>query len=202
MAINTLEEKILAVPTVPIWRLSVEQYHKMAQVGILTDDDPVELLEGLLVIKMTKNRAHSMSTRKTRETLAEALPSGWHVDSQEPITTAHSEPEPDVFVVRGKPEDYPDRHPYPEDIALIIEVSDTTLQRDRTLKLRIYAQARIPLYWILNLQERQLEAHTDPHGSGDKADYHQPSIYRETDAVPLVIEGQEVARLAVRDLLP
>jgi hypothetical protein len=190
-----------AVPTYPIWHLSVEQYHEMARVGILTDDDAVELLERWLITKMTKNRAHSLLTRKTREVLAYTVPQGWYVDSQEPITTNDSEPELDVLVIRGAPEDYPDRQPYPHEVALVVEVSDTTLQRDRTLKQRIYAAARIAVYWILNLQDQQLEVYTDPHGTGETTEYRQRVTYRPADTVPVMIAGQDVGRLAVRTLL-
>ncbi len=194
----TLDQS-LAVPDYPIWRLSVEQYHVMIDSGILTDDDPVELLEGWLVTKMPKTPRHTFSTQLTREALARIVPSGWHVSDQEPITTVGSEPEPDVVVVRGSLRDYADRHPSPQDIALVVEVADATLQRDRTLKLRVYASAGITAYWILNLPERQLEAYSQP---SEEAAYRQRRVYRESEAVPVVIGGQEVGRIVVGDMLP
>ncbi len=191
-------EKSLVVPDDPIYRLTVEQYHDMIQAGILTEDDPVELLEGWLITKMPKNRPHSLSTRATRETLARIIPSGWYVDSQEPITTADSEPEPDVLVVRGDPNDYLEGQPSPDDIALVVEVADATLQRHRTLKRRVYASARIAVYWILNLPERQVEVYSDP----DEATYRQQRTYAATEALPVVIGGQEVGQVAVGELMP
>lgn len=89
------------VPTLPIWQLSVEQYHQMIQTGILTEDDPIELLEGWLVPKMPKNPPHRISTALVREALTRLLPVGFFVDSQEPLTTDDSEPEPDAMVVQG-----------------------------------------------------------------------------------------------------
>jgi Uma2 family endonuclease len=192
-------DQTLAVPDYPIWRFTVEQYHEMIRAGFLTEDDPVELLEGWLVTKMPKTTRHTYSTQQTRDVLAEIVPSGWHVTDQEPITMADSEPEPDVLVVRGSLRDYPEHHPSPSDIALVVEVADATLQRDRTLKLRVYASAGIVVYWILNLVERQLEVYSDPSEQGE---YRQRVIYRESDAVPVVIGGQEVGRIAVRDVLP
>ena len=150
-------EQSAAVPTDLIWRLSVNQYHQMVCAGILTEEDPVELLAGWLVPKMPKNPPHRVATRLLRQALERVVPAGWYVDSQEPITTADSEPEPDVVVVRGETRQYLDRHPGPQDVALIIEVADTTLQRDRVLKQRIYAAAGIPVYWIVNLLDNQLE---------------------------------------------
>jgi len=201
MAVTPPLEKSLAVPDDPIYRLTVEQYHEMIESGILTEDDPVELLEGWLVTKMPKNRRHSLSTRFTREALESIIPQGWYVDSQEPITTLDSEPEPDVIVVRGNPRDYAERHPAPADVALVVEVADATLRRDRTLKLRIYASAGIPVYWILNLPDQQLETYGNPTGEGARAHYTQQAIYRMTDTVPVVIDGQEVGQLAVQALI-
>lgn len=116
-----------AVPDDTIWRLTVEQYHRMISAGILTDDDPVELLEGWLVFKMPKNPQHRLATQLTREALTRLIPAGWFVDTQEPITTYDSEPEPDVMIVRGQPRDYANRHPVPAEIALVVEVADATL---------------------------------------------------------------------------
>jgi Uma2 family endonuclease len=190
------------VPTEPIFRLSVEQYHEMIRAGILVDGDPVELLEGWLVQKMTKNPGHRLATYLTREALTRVVPSSYYVDSQEPVTTSDSEPEPDTAVVRGKPRDYPDRHPGPRDVALLVEVADSSLRRDSTLKKRIYARAEVPVYWIVNLIERRIEVYTNPSGAGEHPDYQQRQDYGENDEVPVVLDGKEVGRIRVRDLLP
>lgn len=194
--------KSAAVPIELIWRLSVDQYHEMVRAGILTDDDPVELLEGWLVTRMPKNPAHRVTTRLTQRALERIVPAGWYVDTQEPITTDDSEPEPDVVVVRGDTRQYLDRHPGPQDVALVVEVADTTLQRDRTLKKRIYAFAAIPVYWIVNLSENQFEVYTDPSGPAESPDYRGRRDYGPSDEVPVIIEGREVGRLAVQELLP
>lgn len=191
-----------AVPSELIFQLSIDQYHRMIRAGILTDDDPIELLDGWLVYKMPKNRQHTISTRHTRDLIEQLLPPGWYVDSQEPITTEESEPEPDVCVIRGALEDYPDRHPGPEDIALLVEVADTTLDRDRGFKKRLYAQAGIPIYWIVNLQDRQVEVYTQPSGPSRLPDYHQRQDYDPSQLVPLAIDGREVGQLAAGDVLP
>lgn len=191
-----------AVPSEPIWRLSVEQYHAMIQAGILTDDDPVELLEGWLVFKMPKNPRHRATTRIIREALENLLPNGWYVDTQEPITTTDSEPEPDFVIVRGNTRQYLDRHPGPEDIALVIEVSDATLQSDRTSKMRTYARANISTYWIVNLVESQIEVYTEPSGPVKHPNYAQRKDYRLPDAIPLTLEDVEIDRLPLQELLP
>lgn len=181
-----------------IWRLSVEQYHKMILADILTEDDPVELLEGMLVTKMPKNPPHSFVTQLIRDVLAKILSSGWCVSAQEPITLSDSEPEPDVSVARGERRQYTNRHPGAEDTALVIEVADSSLSRDRKLKKRIYAEAGIPVYWIVNLTKRRVESYTDPSGP----EYQRRQDYDADAEVPVVIDGQELARIAVQDLLP
>lgn len=193
---------VVTVPAEPIWRLSIEQYHEMINKGILNDDDPVELLEGLLIPKMPKKPPHSLTTELTRDAFARLLPPGWHVRGQEPITTEDSEPEPDASVIRGERRDYFDRHPGPDDIAIVIEVSDTTLQRDRGLKKRIYARAGIPVYLIINLPESQIEVYTEPAGEAEEPDYQQRQDYLSTDEIPIIIEGREIGRLAAREILP
>jgi hypothetical protein len=75
----------LAVPTEPVWRFSVPQYHQMIRLGILTEDDPVELLEGWIIHKMPKNPPHRAATKLTRNALEEIVPEGWYVDAQEPL---------------------------------------------------------------------------------------------------------------------
>lgn len=194
--------QVAAVPNDYIWRLSVEQYHEMIRAGILTDDDPVELLEGWLVVKMPKNPPHRLATQLTRAALERLLPAGWFVDAQEPITTETSEPEPDVMLVRGDPRQYGDRHPGAQDLALVVEVAETSLTRDRGMKKRLYARTKIPVYWIVNLVDGWIEVYTDPTGPAAEPDYRQHRDYGPADELPVVIEGKEVGRLAVRDLLP
>lgn len=186
----------------PIWPLSVGQYHGMINAGILTEDDPVELLEGLLIPKMPIKPPHSLTMELTRETLTRLIPPGWYVNGQQPVTTEDSEPEPDVAVIRGARRDYSERHPGPDEVVLVIEVSDATLRRDRGLKKRIYARAGIQVYWIINLPENRIEVYTEPTGKAEEPDYQQCQVYFPDDEVPVVIERREVGRLLARDVLP
>ena len=185
-----------------IWRLSVEQYHEMIRGGILTSDDPVELLEGWLIYKMPKNPRHSVTTQLSRRALEAVVPAGWYVNTQEPITLGDSEPEPDVMVVRGETQHYLDHHPSPRELALVVEVAETSLERDRGVKKRLYARAGIAVYWIVNLRERVIEVYSDPSGSADEPDYRPHRDYGLGDSVPVVIEGRELGRVVVRELLP
>jgi len=190
------------IPTEPIGRLSVDHYHAMIQAGILTDDDPIELLEGWLVVKMSKNPPHRVVTRLIRQALERLIAEGWYVDSQEPITTLDSEPEPDVTVVRGDTLDYLDRHPNPEEVALVVEVAEATLKRDRSTKKRVYARAGIAVYWLINLVNQQIEVYTQPTQSGKQPDYKQHHLYYPGDMLPVILNGTEIGQIAVRELLP
>lgn len=191
-----------ALPPEPVFRFSVEQYHEMIRAGILKDGDPVELLEGWLILKMSKNPPHRLATGLATEALRAITPAGWYVDAQEPITTSDSEPEPDLQIVRGERRRYSDRHPGPQDVAVVVEVADTTLNRDRTIKKRLYAAAGVPVYWILNLIDKNLEVYTDPSGPAEEPDYREHRDYGAGDLVPLSLDGREVGRVAVREILP
>ncbi len=191
-----------AIPSVPVWRFSVAQYHEILRAGILTENDPVELLDGWLVSKMVKNPLHRAATRLVRAALEGVAPQGWYVDSQEPITLSASEPEPDVAVIRGHTRQYLDRHPGPRDVGLVVEIADASLSRDQVLKKSLYAQAGIPVYWIVNLVERCVEVYTDPSAQERDSDYRTRRDYVSSDEIPVVLETREIARVPVRDLLP
>jgi Uma2 family endonuclease len=204
MPISSAIEPVMlaAMPPEPVCRLTPWQYHEMIAAGILTEGDPVELLEGWLVPKMVKNPPHSTARHLTTKALEQLLPSGWHVRSQEPLTLGDSEPEPDVAVVRGDPKQYERSHPGSGDVALVVEVADASLARDRSIKKQVYARAGIPVYWIVNLSERQIEAYSDPSGAGEAPEYRQRTDYAAGAEVPLVIQGRPAGHISVAALLP
>lgn len=175
------------------YRLSVDQYEDMIRKGVFSKRDRLELIEGQLVEKMTKNPPHSVTVSLCLDVIGPALPAGWQIRIEQPvrIPTRRSEPEPDVSVVRGKRADWLQAHPGPGAIALVVEVADSSLEEDRALA-PTYINGGIPVYWIVNIRGRQLEVYT---AAGRV-------ILGETDTVDLVIDGQAVARIAVVDLLP
>lgn len=195
-------DRIPDSPFEPIRRLTVDQYDRMAAAGILTPDDRVELLEGWLVEKMTKNPPHRVATRRTRVAFERIVPQGWYVDTQEPIVTADSEPEPDVAVIRGRTEDYPDRNPSAGDVGLVVEIADSSLRRDRVLKARVYARAGIATYWILDLERRQIEVYEQASGPSDDPRYGKVTTYGSSDDVSVSLDGRVIGTLRVADLLP
>jgi Uma2 family endonuclease len=185
-------------PGIPLFRISVARYHAMRDAGILDEDDRVELLDGLIVPKMTKHPPHRLCTRLERGVLEANVPAGYYVDSQEPITTDDSEPEPDVCVVRGAPRDYQDRHPGPADVPLVVEVADESLRRDRGIKLALYARARIAEHWIVDLEARTVEVYTEPAGDG----FARRVDHADAGDLPLAIDGRPLGRIPVKSLLP
>ena len=189
-------------PYEPIYRLTPEQFRRMGEAGILTPDDRVELLEGRVVEKMTKNPPHRIATRKVRVWLETVVPLGWYVDSQEPIVTSDSEPEPDVAVIRGRSEDYADANPGCEHVGLVVEIADVTLLRDRLLKGRLYARARIPTYWLVNLVDRQLEIFEEPASPESGPCYLRHTVFTPDQQVGISLDGKHLGQVRVADLLP
>lgn len=187
----------------PLFPLTVKQYHELIRAGILSEADPVELLEGILVYKMPKNPPHRVCTGKVRRAIEPLLPFGFHYEPHDAVTLPDGEPEPDGAVIRGQIDDYAARHPGPDDVPLIIEVADSSLDRDRGIKLRSYARAGIVEYWIVNLIDRQVEVYTNPdaQAAGGPA-YRQNAIYTSSGSVPLVIAGTRLADLRVSAMLP
>jgi Uma2 family endonuclease len=187
-----------APPPRSIYRLTVDQYEAMVSSGVFAERDRLHLIDGILVAKMTKKPSHVIACEKTHAALHGVVGAGWRVMSQAPVRLSeHSEPEPDVALARGTADDYADRHPGPADVPLIVEVADSSLRADRELD-RIYGAAGVAVYWIVNLVDRQVEVYTGPRPDG----YAFRTIYRPGQAIPVVLDGVEVGRVPVDDLLP
>jgi Uma2 family endonuclease len=194
---SALLTPLFQIPPLPVRRFSVTEYDQMFATGILTEEDRVELLDGWITPKMTRNPPHDATLVIVEQVLSASLPPGWHLRSQKAATLPTSAPEPDVAIVVGVARDYRNRHPVPADIGLIVEVSDSTLDSDCNVKGPIYARAGIPTYWIVNLVDQVIEVRTLP---GPGASQHRQD-YTLTDDVPLVLAGQLAAQIPVVDLL-
>jgi Uma2 family endonuclease len=190
------------VPTMPVYRFTVDQYLALTEAGILSSDDRVELLDGWIVPKMTKNPPHVVAARYLFDILSRLTPAGWFVSKEDPVVIGGSVPEPDIAVIRGASRDYKDRHPGAEHVGLIVEVAASSLPRDRGKKLRDYAAAGVPLYWLVNLADSVMEVYSDPKREGASSAYDHLETYGPDAEVPVVLDGREVGRIAVRDILP
>lgn len=152
--------------TITIAKWTIEQYHELVNTGIL-DDRRVELLDGDIVEMAPEGMPHAVYCGRTVEYLRELLRDRAKVRETHPITLPNnSEPEPDVAIVRSPDTQYLAHHPYPEDIFWLIEYSDTTLAKDIKAKQRIYAQAGILEYWVVNLQASELIVFRDAGNNG------------------------------------
>jgi Uma2 family endonuclease len=150
-------------------RFTVAQYEEMVDAGILTENDHVELVRGEVVEKMPIGPAHSACVKRLNRLFQQRIGTAAIVAVQDPIRTSDSEPEPDLALLRPRDDFYSEATPGIDDVLLVVEVSDSTLENDRTLKCEIYAEAGIPEYWIVNLVENCLEVHRDPLPSGSYA---------------------------------
>jgi Putative restriction endonuclease len=128
---------------------SVSKYQKMIEVGILTKDDKVELLEEHIVLKFSRTPLHDGTLQLAHKTLDELIPNGWLLRNQATVALEDSQPEPDLSVVRGDLRTFLSRHAGPAETGLLIEVADLSLLRDQRDKMRIYARANVPVYWII-----------------------------------------------------
>jgi len=182
------------------YRLTVAQYHEMIENSILGEGEKVELLDGILVKMMSRNHDHDYGIQALLQLLFKALPDAWGIRPQCAITLAASEPEPDYAVVRGPATNYRTHHPTPGEIGLVIEVADSSLRRDQRLKAAIYAEAGLPVYWIVNLADRVVEVYTRPNAAERR--YEDRADIPVGETIPLVLDGAEVARLPVGEFMP
>lgn len=195
-------EALPRLPDLPLRRFSVEEYRRMGEAGVLTEDDRVELLEGWIVHKMVHNPRHDATVDRIDEVVRKLLPEGWRIRIQSAIMTGDSEPEPDIAIVAGQAATYASRHPGPSDIALVIEVVDSSVKQDRETKGRLYARGGIRCYWIVSLPNSAVEVHEDPSGPGPDPAYRTQRVYVVTDSVPLSLAGKEIGPIPVASLFP
>lgn len=195
----TAQAEIITGPKVHKW--TREEYYKMTDAGLF-NGKRVELIEGEVFEMFTLYSPHATSVTLAYELMREVFGKGWVVRIQLPITISDiSEPEPDVAVVAGKARDYKDAHP--STAALVIEIADSSLSHDRDYKTSLYAKAGIADYWIVNLQDRQVEVYRRPMVDANAQfgfGYADKMIFKEGDSVKPLAKPK--TSIAVADLLP
>ena len=155
------------MPVLTEHRFSVKAYYRMAETGILPPDARVELLDGRIIDMSPIGPAHGGTVKRLSRIFNTKANGRWLVSTQDPVRLDdHSEPEPDVALLKPAPDDYKRRHPLPDDVFLLVEISDTTLEYDREVKLPAYGQAGVAEVWIVNLNEAAIEVYRDPHFTG------------------------------------
>jgi Uma2 family endonuclease len=167
---------------------TVDEYHRMADAGIFTEDDRVELIGGEIVRMSPIGPRHAGTVMKLVRLLIERLGRQADIAPQNPaILDDLSEPQPDICVMRPRPDSYTSAHPRPDDILLVIEVSDSSLAFDRETKAPRYALAGVPELWIVNLIDDRLEVYREPGRAG----------YEDAR---FVWRGQEISPFAFREV--
>ena len=209
----TLLQNMAAGIAPPFRPFTVTEYQAMLDAGIFKDGDPIELIDGLIVLKdrrdprmpeaqmMTHGPAHAAAVRRLLRLLSKIQSDLWHISTQLPLQLGETQfPEPDLAILRGQPDEYDARHPGPVDVLAIFEVSGSSLRYDRTTKLNVYAAVGIPFYGLLNLDDRQIELHTLPHTPSGQ--YHSRTIALDGESFRLDLPGVEPLEIAVNDVLP
>lgn len=188
-----------AVPEFPIARMTVPEYLSLVESGFY-EDRRVEMWEGWVVDRMSHGTYSAMLIMMISEWNFERRPKGTTIRTQIPVRLRESCPEPDVAVVRGTTADYGDRIPVASDILMLIEVSDSTLNEDRTTKARMYASADVEEYWIVNCIERQVEVYTEPHAKAKMPRYRKLTTYLPGQSIPVHVAGKKLGELTVNSL--
>ena len=195
-AIDSPPKTLLAPQNIKRW--SVEDYHKLSEFGLLDPNERTELISGQIVIMAAKGTPHVVTLQLLAQQLDNFLQDqSYFARTQDPIQLDDlSEPEPDLVIVKGDILTYTDHHPYPEDIQLIVEIADTTLQKDCEVKDKLYAQSNIAEYWVVDLKNRQLHIFQQPTQAG----YNSHLILREDNQIsPLFFSD---LRIAIASILP
>lgn len=209
---SILQALELAEERAILWPLTVAQYHRMIEDGVLPEGEPLELLDGYIFHKdrsaagedpMTVGHLHVWVVKTLARFSARLRSMGCHLQTQQPVSLPpYDEPEPDGAIVLGKEDDYHDRLPSATEVTCVVEVADSSLQRDRTTKLRIYAAAGIPCYIIINLADRVIEVYTQPMGKDRAARYGRKETLSGRQSVQFpAARGRRLA-VPVRKLLP
>lgn len=155
------------MPVLTEHRFSVRDYYRMAEMGVLRPGARVELLQGRIIDMSPIGPLHGGLVKRLSRLFNLKAKGRWVVSTQDPLhLDDHSEPEPDVMLLKPSPDDYTRRHPRPEDVFLLIEVSDSTLEYDREEKLPAYGRAGVVEVWLVNPQEAVIEVYREPHFTG------------------------------------
>ena len=177
-------------------RFSVEEYYLMAKAGILKEDDRVELIEGEIVEMSPIGSRHAACVRRLNQYLSQQVGSRALVSGQSPVRLGeHSEPQPDIALLRPRADFYSTAHPGSADVLLLIEVADTSVEYDREVKVSLYAQAGIGEYWLVDLAGESIEVYQSPAPEG----YRQVRVVRQEDR--LVLEALPELILSAREIL-
>ena len=173
---------------------NIQEYHRMEEAGIIPADIQVELIHGEIIKMSPIKSPHAGTVKLLNRLLARLIDDHLILSIQDPIEVdSYSEPEPDVAILKFRDDLYTTAHPKAEDALLLIEVADTSLEKDREIKLPLYAKAAIKEVWIVNLNDLQIEIYTKPNLGG----YTNAQIYKKGER----IQHQLLGDLSVDNIL-
>ncbi|PSQ97224.1 MAG: hypothetical protein BRD55_02765 [Bacteroidetes bacterium SW_9_63_38] len=185
----------MARSPLPTYRWPRRQYEQLVEAGVLSEEDRVELIDGRIVPMSPQNSRHATAVTLCRQALDAACPDGCFVRTQAPLALGtHSEPEPDLALISGRPSAYWTEHP--TTAALVVEVADTSLEKDRSEKRRLYATHDIPEYWIANLTAPAVEVYRGP----EDGEYTTKRTLDRTETLHLSAVSADP--IAVSNLIP
>lgn len=166
----------------PLARITTEQFHAMIQAGIYTEDDKIELIDGLLFKKMSIGSPHAALVNALNFALVRRLGGQAIVAVQNPVAiNEYSEPEPDISLLKLRSDFYRSAHPGPGDVLLVVEVEGTSLVSDLNAKIPLYAAADVPEAWLVNLNEGTIMVFTKPDGAA----YQEARVFKSGDTLPV-----------------
>lgn len=177
----------------PRYQITVDDFHKMGRAEIFGEDDRIELIEGELIEMSPIGSLHAGTVTQLSQLLSAAVANRAIVYVQNPILLGqYSEPEPDICLLRPRADFYKHSLPGPEDVLLVIEVSDTTVRYDREVKIPLYARHGIPEAWLIDLEKRQLEVYLNPGSDG----YRQILLPENRDLISPVLLSEITISIA------
>lgn len=188
-----------------LYRMTAETFFRAVDADVFPKKARVYLRNGQIYTKMAKKLPHSASTTVVLSALIPVLPEGWTYWIESPILSHEfSAPLPDICLVRGRAQDYLQKGSFPkaDEIALVVEIAESSLAEDRGEALADYAKANLPVYWIVNLIDWQVEVYTGPETVGEISRYAHREDYPVGREIPVTIDGVEVARVPAGSILP
>lgn len=185
----------ISIKDLPLLEWTVRRYHRLTEEGILEEDDKIELLNGQLIKMSPVGILHAACVKKLRKLLGKILPEEMVIGIQDPVILNDlSEPEPDISILRPKADFYASGKPGVKDILLLIEVADTSLEKDREVKLPLYARAGVPEVWIVDLVKKTVEQYKNPGKDG----YYSSRVCRKGESLSTDL----IPEIFVKDILP
>jgi Uma2 family endonuclease len=185
----------------PVRLFTPHEYLEIIAAGTLKDANKLELIQGSIVAKMSRNAPHELVLSWLARLMIRGLPDDilWRV--QAALELIDSVPEPDFMLIQAPDTLYLERHPQAHQTYLVVEVSDTSHAQDLGDKLSAYALAKVPEYWVVDIPHRQIHVFTKPKG-GKKPGYKAVSVFGEKDSLPIRLRGEALGELMVQDILP